>query len=71
METRTVWNKKGDHPKVWEDYISSCGGDTDLGLYYIGPGDNSIQVFPGDTIVEKDGVFTVERATMITNNTQD
>jgi len=60
----TVWNKKGDHPKVWEDYISSCGGDTDNGRFYITSGSKQIEVFPGDSIYDMtDGTYQVKRPT--------
>jgi hypothetical protein len=60
----TVWNKKGDHPKVWEDYISTCGGDTDNGHFYITSGNRQIEVFPGDSIYDMaDGTYQVKRPT--------
>ena len=52
IKTQTVWNKPNDHPAVWADYVSSCGGDTDNGRFYIGTGDNHTEVFPGDIIYD-------------------
>lgn len=51
---QTVWNKAGDHPKVWEDYASDCGGDTPNGVYYLGTTNDLIEVLPGDVIHDMD-----------------
>lgn len=56
----TVWEKMGDHPKVWADYDSSCGGDTDNGKFFITSGKEHIEVFRGSIIFEMpDGTYIV------------
>lgn len=48
----TFWTKMGDHPKVWEDYDSSCGGDTNLGRFYIGNPKDAVEVFSDSIIID-------------------
>lgn len=48
----TFWTKMGDHPKVWEDYDSSCGGDTNLGRFYIGTPKDAVEVFSNSIIID-------------------
>ena len=48
----TFWTKMGDHPKVWEDYDSSCGGDTNLGIFYIGNPKDAVEVLSGSIIID-------------------
>lgn len=63
MNKKTItWNKMGDHPAVWQDYISTCGGDTDIDKYYIGSGSDPIEVVRGSMIIDMDdGTFKVVR----------
>lgn len=54
----TTWNKMGDHPAVWQDYISTHGGDLDINRFYIGTPGTETEVFPGDIIVKRtDGTY--------------
>lgn len=56
----TLWLKLKDHPKVWEDYDSSCGGDTNNGRFYITSNKEHIEVFPGSIIFDMpDGTHIV------------
>jgi hypothetical protein len=50
----TRFKQYDDHPEVWEDYISSCGGDTGTGEYYITTADEEVTYNGGNSYTTKE-----------------